>query len=101
MHRLALALGRTIEELGASMSSRELSRWQAYDRISPIGEIQADARHGVLCTLVARVAGNKTARPLDFIPFREPEEKKDQSRKSMLTALWEWTKAVGAQVKRG
>ena len=41
---LALAMGRTLEELGSSMSSREFTLWLAYDKYRPFGNEMADYR---------------------------------------------------------
>jgi len=57
------------------LTSRQLSEWQAYDRLDPIGEWRADFRMAYLCTIVTNIArkvhgekGAKMAVPLDFMP---------------------------------
>ena len=42
--RLALALGRTVAELDATMSSAEFVLWQKYSLIEPFGDRRADQR---------------------------------------------------------
>lgn len=42
--RLALALGRTVEELHASMSSAEYAEWVRFAAYEPFGELRDDYR---------------------------------------------------------
>ncbi|MFT0137279.1 hypothetical protein ACEK07_04365 [Alcanivoracaceae bacterium MT1] len=39
---LALRMGRTLSELEETMPEREFQLWQAFDAISPIGDIRRD-----------------------------------------------------------
>jgi hypothetical protein len=59
MHKLALAMGRTVGELSATMTTDELSRWMAFHKSSPIGAERLDYLFARLCTLVCDVAGAK------------------------------------------
>lgn len=43
-HRLALAMGRTKEELLLTMSAKELTDWMAFSTIEPFGDERADLR---------------------------------------------------------
>ena len=65
------------------LTSVQLSEWEAYGRLDPIGEWRADFRMAYLCTIVTNIArkvhgekGAKMAVPLDFIPEwgKEDEE---------------------------
>lgn len=70
--RLALALGRTLDELDRSMTAEELRAWIAFDAVEPIGERRGDLRLGILTALTANVHRDPKAppfRPLDFIPW--------------------------------
>jgi hypothetical protein len=65
--RLALALGRTVEELDATLTHAEWLRWVAF-------QATCDLPDGFLVTgqlgaLVASAAGSKRAKPQDFAPY--------------------------------
>jgi hypothetical protein len=71
---LALALGKTVAQMLAEVSSLELTEWLAYYRLEPFGEGVADQRHGGLSALLANIHRDaKTKpdpfRPTDFIPW--------------------------------
>jgi hypothetical protein len=78
---LALKLGRTLEELGRSMSSYEFSLWCALYDLDQWGELRADERAGIIASTIANWAGmmrskeSEVLRPRDFMPHlpRSPE----------------------------
>lgn len=68
--RLALALGKTLAELGR-MPAAEFAEWLAYYGHSPFGEERADLRSGIVASTVANaMAGRrgKTWTARDFMP---------------------------------
>ena len=70
-HRLALALGRTVAELDATLSSRELVEWMAFWQLEPFGGPQEDYRSGLLAMLFYNAHKGKGGRTLgiaDFFP---------------------------------
>ena len=79
---LALKLGRTLEELGSSMSSEEFSLWLEMYQVDLWGELRAYERAGVVASTVANYAGMmrsksaEPAKPSDFMPLmgNAPEE---------------------------
>lgn len=73
---MALALGMTVEELGERMSSRELTEWLAFDRISPIGDERDDLRAGIVASTVANCHRSRREpfTPQDFMPFVQKPE---------------------------
>ena len=77
MFRLALALGRTVNELLGTISSDEISEWQAYDRIEPFGSWRDDLRIGTLTAVVANgLSGSGEFRTEDFmLDTRTKEER--------------------------
>lgn len=78
LFRLALALGRTVDELSRSLSSLELAEWMAFDRLEPIGGPGADFRAGIVASTVANVARGKRGKafsPADFMPAHRREKK--------------------------
>lgn len=71
---MALALGRTVEEIDVGMSSREFAEWQLYYQKEPWGEERADLRVAQLTALTAninRAKGQKPFQAIDFMPFSE------------------------------
>lgn len=76
LFRLALALGRTVQELRASLSYTEFQEWCLYYQIEPWGESRADLRAGIVASTVANVhslfmAGEARHVPADFMPYLE------------------------------
>ena len=69
MFRLALALGRTVGELEQTMSINELREWSVFAETEPFGDVRADFRSAMVATVIAKVNGNKHAKPTDFMPF--------------------------------
>lgn len=70
-HRLALALGMTVRQLGRCMSAAEMDRWHVYYSYEPWGEERADLRSAIVATAVVSSQGGK-ARPSDFMPRFKP-----------------------------
>lgn len=100
MHKLALRMGRTVTELSAVMSVEELSRWFAFDRLSPIGDERHDMLLSILTINVLAAAGAKRTgggkfRVEDFMPFKL--FKPDVSTMTPLQAMRTW---LGGTVKR-
>lgn len=76
MHRLALELGRTVEQLGDELTYTELLDWLDYYCVEPFGERRADLRNAVLCCLIANANRDpkKKDKPFevkDFLLTRE------------------------------
>jgi hypothetical protein len=77
---LALRLGRTLGELGQSMSSAEFALWIELHRREPIDESREDLRTGIIASAIANWAGKmlkegaKALSPLDFMPFLDRGE---------------------------
>jgi hypothetical protein len=71
---LALALGKTVRQLLAQISSEELTEWRAYALLEPFGEQVADQRHGIALAALANLHRDpqrrrQPYRPEDFIPW--------------------------------
>ena len=84
MFRLALALGKTVNELLDNMTSWEYSEWQAFDAIEPIGAWRMDYNFGMLCALNAnmnRSKGSKAFSAQDFMPFLPQPTEEEKMRK--------------------
>jgi len=72
--RLALRMGRTLRELLASIDSRELTLWAAFDRLEPFGGDAEDYRAALAASVtynMNRGQGRPARHPLDFIPWSE------------------------------
>jgi hypothetical protein len=80
LFRLALAMGRTIQELRAVLSYREFCEWCLYYQIEPWGEDRADLRAGIVASSIANYAGKQRADsaypalPSDFMPYLDRPE---------------------------
>jgi hypothetical protein len=59
LFRLALAMGRTIQELRAVLSYTEFQEWCLYYQIEPWGEDRADLRAGIVASTLANVYAGK------------------------------------------
>lgn len=75
LHRLALALHRTVAELEASMTQRELRDWRLFDAAhAPLPDRLHDIHTGVLASVMVnlqRAADAAPATPADFFVIRD------------------------------
>lgn len=81
-----------VGQLLASVSSRELTEWQAFFRLEPFGEDRADLRAGIIASTVANTARDPKQRkkpflPREFMPQFGGEEEADEEAEQ--AALWE------------
>jgi hypothetical protein len=63
-----------VRELGATLRADELTEWEAFDRLEPIGPARLEVMLGVLCSLTANAHRGKNSRRYkvgDFIPDYE------------------------------
>lgn len=71
---MALALGRTVEELSHSITSSELTEWQIYDNLRPFGLEREDILTAKICQTLVNINRGKGKSPYklkDFITFRK------------------------------
>ena len=69
--KLAAHLGRTLDELGQTMSLEELTYWLAKERLDPLPD--SWLQNGLSCSITANCMGGNKTTPQDFIPVkREP-----------------------------
>ena len=91
LFRLALAMGRTLQELRAALSYAEFQEWCLYYQIEPWGEDRADLRAGIVASTVANYAGRTRAegaepvRPADFMPYLDRESPEPLANAQQLT----------------
>lgn len=80
MHRLALALGKTVHEIESQMTMREFYAWLDFYAVEPFGDTRADIRAGIIAATTANVyrgKGKKPFSPSDFMLFKdEPDSEK-------------------------
>lgn len=91
MFKLALAMGRTVAELG-DMDINEFIEWMAFNELDPIGEWRADTRAALICDTLAKIAGNRESKLSDFmLTFDAQEERRssvdDMKARMMMAAL--------------
>lgn len=81
---LALKLGRTLEELGATMSAQEFGLWIALWEENHFGELFADQRAGIIASTIANYAGMTRAKgaepaaPADFMLYKPKEAQRKE-----------------------
>jgi len=76
MFLLAPHLGRTVEELKATITARELMNWIAFYELDPWGEKRADLRAGIVASTVYNMQRGtaKALKSSDFMPDFTPKE---------------------------
>ena len=79
LHRYAIAIGWPVPILKKVMSSRDISEAMAYERIEPFGELRADYRNAMLCSLIASSNGMKNVKIDDFMPKFNGRKKQTES----------------------
>ena len=53
-----------------SIDSQDLTFWIAYFGVRPFGGIRGDMQMARMCTVLARLKGNKQAKDVDFMLFK-------------------------------
>ena len=76
MFLLAPHLGRTVEELQATLTTRELMNWIAFYELDPWGERRADLRAGIVASTTYNMqrGKSKALKASDFMPDFEPQK---------------------------
>lgn len=92
LHRLALALGRTVRELEQGMTARELDDWARYYELEPFGAARDNLHAGIIASVIANQYRRKGAEPITPADFmlvtREERRQRSLARGvAQLTAL--------------
>jgi hypothetical protein len=90
-----------VEELLARISSRELTAWEAYERVTgPIGAERADRHAALVAAVIANAMSDKGGYTIDdFLPQWDPDAPKpEQSPQDMVRAVREANRALGGGV---
>lgn len=62
-------MGKTVEELLDSISSRELTEWMVFFQLEPFGAEIENWRFGMLAAVMAKLHGHRgSVKPDDFMP---------------------------------
>jgi hypothetical protein len=88
-HRLALALGRTIQELDNGMSSAEFSDWIEFYSMHPFGSERDNLHAAMLAALISnsnRAKGKPPAEVNDFMIMSQ-QQRKDNETQQFLAGL--------------
>lgn len=94
MFRLALALGKTVNQIGREMSSHELGQWMALYRIEPFGDERNDLHAGIVASTIVNCTPRKDSRqykPTDFMPRWDRQDQVDNDPDQKI-AKAEWAK---------
>lgn len=70
-------MGRTLQELGDTMSAEEFAMHLADDRLNPSGPERLDLAAGIVAATMANCHRGKEApayTPSDFMPYAKPDE---------------------------
>lgn len=67
--RLALALGRPVAELQATLSAAEWAEWKAFWRIEPWGDVRADWHNAILAYYIYAAHAGKRGRGVKVDAF--------------------------------
>lgn len=75
-------MGRTLQELGETMSAEEFAMHQADERINPSGPERLDLAAGIVAATMAncnRARDAEPFKPSDFMPYAHPAEEPQQA----------------------
>lgn len=72
-----MALGRTVAELGETISSEELSEWEQFAQLHPFGCLRSDYQAALVASTIWNVNAKKKLKLEDFLlKFRKKPKKK-------------------------
>lgn len=97
--RLAGHLGMTVRELLARTSSRELTEWQVYEKVTgPLGLARADLHAAIIASTVANAhAGKAVTKVQDFIP---DWDKRPLTPEELFQKVMQANTALGGSINR-
>jgi hypothetical protein len=92
------------------LTSEQVSEWQAYDQLDPVGVWRNDFGYALLCSVITNLVigvhgkkGTKLAEPKDFLPQWGNEEVKEiegQTVQQMKDYMMQFAKTYNTQFKR-
>jgi hypothetical protein len=93
VYKLALTFGVVDPDwFYKNIPARIIGQWEAYYQIDPWGDERADLRNGILASTMVncnpfRKKSARSAKPTDFMPFREKVKQTWQQIKGIFQAL--------------
>ncbi|MFP6811880.1 MAG: phage tail protein [Moraxella sp.] len=98
MFKLALQLGKTVNELSNELSNDELIEWIAYDRIDPFGNYRMDAQFAQLLQLATQWMSGESMPLKDYLFVNpnpvSPEVAAEREREAEIERLRAETEAM-------
>jgi len=87
--KLALALGRTVQELDNTLSSTELSHWIAFYGLHPFGAERDNIHSAVIAATVANTTRGRNQPPFSAEDFmlKTQDEKRESDTQNVLAFL--------------
>ncbi|ELY2708344.1 DUF4035 domain-containing protein [Cronobacter sakazakii] len=76
---LALRLGRTLDELKQTLTSRELRMWIEFDRINPISDRRGDIQAAQISAAVLNSQGAKVSMDDVILQWNAPEQEESSA----------------------
>jgi hypothetical protein len=77
VHRLALALGKTVGELDRTMTVREFQDWRKFEAEQPLPDRLGDLQNALLATVAANIMRSSDSPPAtlsDFLILKDRAE---------------------------
>lgn len=89
MFRLALALGRTVSELEATMPSSEMTEWLAYYKLEPFGQERDNWHAALIASILANINRRKNApaTPISEFMYKDRDSRKQAETQGFLAGL--------------
>jgi hypothetical protein len=88
LFKLALALGRTVNELEQTLGSGELTEWIAFYRIEPFGSHRDNYHAAIIAATVANYSGKlKTPKQVHEFMIEHPDQKRERETKHTLAMM--------------
>jgi len=87
--KLALALGRTVQELDNTMTSTELSYWLAFYGLHPFGSERDNIHSAVIAATVANTSRSRSQPPYSAEDFmiKTQDEKRESDTQNVIAFL--------------
>ncbi|MCP5018060.1 MAG: DUF4035 domain-containing protein [Ketobacter sp.] len=87
--KLALALGRTVQELDQTLTSTELTYWIAYDHLYPFGSARDNIHAAMIAATIANANRGKNQPPItvDDFMLKSQAEKRQSDTESVLAFI--------------
>ena len=94
--RLALRLGKTLHQIKQEVSSSELAKWMAFDRIEPFTIDRTELIVASFMALIANMSSKKRQfKANDFLPFAQKKHETDMTKvQSIMRGMYGANKSI-------